>query len=120
MSPLTAVWDIRSIRKPVAVANDLGNIYSETNLTFSPDDKSILTGLPAPRLPPGADGEVKRGMGSMVFLDATNLQEQRRVQVGQGSVVRVLWHSRINQVRLQFERTSIEASTKDVEWRLAQ
>ena len=98
------VWDIRSIRTPVAVASDLANIYSETNLAFSPDDKSIITGLPAPRLPPGEDGVAKKGMGSMVFLDATNLQEQRRVQVGQGSVVRVLWHSRINQVRPVFSR----------------
>lgn len=96
---LSPVWDIRSIRKPIAVASDLGNIYSETNLAFSPDDRQILTGLPAPRGPAGEDGERKQGMGSLVFLDATNLQETRRVIVGQGSVVRVLWHSRINQVR---------------------
>jgi hypothetical protein len=38
-------------------------------------------------------------MGSLVWLDATNLEETRRVAVGQGSVIRVVWHSRINQVR---------------------
>jgi hypothetical protein len=83
-----AVWDIRSIRKPVAVANDMGNIYPETNIVFSPDDRSILTGLAAP----------KGTKGAMVFLSGDDLAEQRRIPIGEGSVVRVLWHSRINQV----------------------
>ena len=83
-----SVWDIRSIRKPVAVASDLGNIYPETNLVFSPDDRFILTGTPA----------LKGQKGALVFLSSDDLSEQRRVPVGEGTVVRVLWHSRINQV----------------------
>jgi len=66
----------------------MGNIYPETNITYSPDGKSILTGLPG-----------KKGMkGSVVFLSAEDLSEQRRIPVGEGTVVRVLWHSKINQV----------------------
>ncbi|CAD6589234.1 MAG: hypothetical protein TREMPRED_005303 [Tremellales sp. Tagirdzhanova-0007] len=82
------LWDIRSIRKPVATASDLGNIYPETNLVFSPDDQFILTGTPAPK------GE----KGALVFLSSDDLSEQRRVPIGEGTVVRVLWHSRINQI----------------------
>lgn len=87
---MPAVWDIRSIRKPVAVASGLGNIYPETNLVFSPDDRSVLTGTPGPK------GE----KGSVVFLSSDDLSEQRRVPIAEGTVVRVLWHSRINQVYL--------------------
>ena len=76
------------MRKPLAVASDLPNAYPETNIIYSPDGKSIVTGLPAP----------KGQKGAMVFLDAEDLKEQRRVPIGEGAVVRVLWHSRINQV----------------------
>ena len=66
----------------------MGNIYPETNITYSPDGKSILTGLPG-----------KKGMkGSVVFLSVEDLSEQRRIPIGEGTVVRVLWHSKINQV----------------------
>jgi hypothetical protein len=82
------VWDIRSIRKPVAVAENLENLYPETSLAFSPDDKTILTGLPGRK-------DVK---GALVFLSSEDLAEQRRIAIAEGSVVRVLWHSRINQV----------------------
>lgn len=76
------------MRKPLAVAEGMGNIYPETNITYSPDGKSILTGLPG-----------KKGMkGSIVFLSAEDLSEQRRIPIGEGTVVRVLWHSKINQV----------------------
>ncbi|WWD20074.1 hypothetical protein CI109_104548 [Kwoniella shandongensis] len=82
------LWEIRSMRKPVAVASKLDNLYPETNLIFSPDDKSILTGTAAP----------KGQKGALVFLDSTDLKEERRIAIGEGSVVRVAWHSRINQI----------------------
>jgi hypothetical protein len=83
------VFNVKSMRKPLAVSPDLENRYPDTSLTYSPDGRSILTGLP-----PAAPGE----KGSIIFLDAEDLKEQRRTPVGEGTVVRVLWHSRINQV----------------------
>jgi hypothetical protein len=77
------------MRKPLAVVENMGNIYPETNLIFSPDDRSILTGIP-----PGKKGE----KGGIVFLNSDTLKEERRIAIGEGTVVRVLWHSRINQV----------------------
>jgi hypothetical protein len=87
---MLSVWDSRKIRKPIAVAENLDNLYSETNVIFSPDDKYVVTGLP------GRKGT----KGSIVFLNSETLVEERRVAIGEGSVVRVLWHSRINQVSL--------------------
>ncbi len=93
------------MRKPLAVASDLGNIYPETNLIFSPDDKSILTGTAVRK----GSGE----KGAIVFLDSADLTEQRRVPVAEGTVVRVLWHSRINQVGFfhQSQQTPAETGT---------
>ncbi|OCF37033.1 transcription factor [Kwoniella heveanensis BCC8398] len=82
------LWDIRSIRKPIAVASGLDNLYPETNIIFSSDEKSILTGIAAP----------KGQKGGLVFLNGEDLKEERRVAIGEGSVVRVVWHSRINQI----------------------
>ncbi|WVW86626.1 hypothetical protein I302_108679 [Kwoniella bestiolae CBS 10118] len=82
------LWDIRSIRKPIAVATGLDNLYPETNIVFSPDEKSILTGIAAP----------KGQKGGLVFLNSQDLKEERRIAIGEGSVVRVAWHSRINQI----------------------
>ena len=86
---LTAVFDARSPRRPLAIAEGLEDRYPDTNVVFSPDGKSILTGLP-----PANPGE----KGAIVFLDATHLTEQRRIAVAEGTVIRVLWHTRINQV----------------------
>ena len=72
----------------MAVASNLPNVYPETNLIYSPDGRSIITGVAAKK------GE----KGAMVVLSADDLSEQRRIAIGEGSVVRVLWHSRINQV----------------------
>lgn len=47
-------------------------------------------------IPPAQAGE----KGAIVVFDAENLKEQRRIPVGEATVVRVLWHSRINQVSL--------------------
>ena len=85
-----AVWDPKNLRKPLAVASGLPNRYPETNLVYSPDGRSIITGIA-----PANKGE----KGALVFLDSETLVEQRRVAIGEGTVVRVLWHSRINQVR---------------------
>ena len=83
------VFDVKSMRRPVAVLENMENRYPDTNIIFSPDGRSILTGLP-----PAVKGE----KGSLVFLNADTLEEQRKLAVGEGSVVRVTWHSRINQV----------------------
>lgn len=82
------------MRKPLSIASGLENRYSETSLIFSPDEKTILTGLPPT--------ETTGGKGSVVFLNGETLEIERKVVIGDGAVVRVLWHSRINQVSFIF------------------
>lgn len=78
------------MRRPLFTATDLPNIYPETNIIFSPDERTLLTGVAVRK------GEDKKG--EIVVLNREDLSENRRITVGNGSVVKVAWHSRINQV----------------------
>ncbi|KAJ9101088.1 hypothetical protein QFC21_003306 [Naganishia friedmannii] len=84
------LWDTRSLRKPLFTASFLPNAYPETNIIFSPDDKTILTGLSVQK-DSGSKGEI-------VVLNREGLTEKKRIPVSEGSVIKVAWHSRINQL----------------------
>lgn len=44
INEIPKVWDIRSLKSPVKVAENLDNVNPETNVIFSPDERLILTG----------------------------------------------------------------------------
>jgi WD40 repeat protein len=85
------VWDIRAFKKPLAVREDLPALYTNTNAIFSPDDKYVLT---------GAGSTTKGGKGKLVFMKKENLEVVKELIVNT-TPVRVLWHSKINQVHTQ-------------------
>ena len=87
---------MRSLRKPLAVADGFPNAYPQTNIIFAPDDRTILTGLSVTK------GEGKKG--EIVVLNREGLTEKRRLAISEGSVIKVAWHSRINQVCLWTSR----------------
>ena len=78
------------MRKAVSTASSLPNLYPESNIIFSPDERYLLTGVAAKK------GEAEKG--DIVVLDRQGLKESRRITVGLGSVVKVAWQSKINQV----------------------
>lgn len=55
---------------------------------FSPDEKYVVT---------GAGAENKGAKGKLLILDRTTLETTKSLDVD-GTPVRVLWHSKINQV----------------------
>jgi WD repeat-containing protein 70 len=82
------VWDARNFRRPVEEKGDLKVLYSGTNAIFSPDERHILTGC----------GVSQRGnAGKLVFLDRVTLEKVESVELD-STVVKVIWHPRINQV----------------------
>jgi hypothetical protein len=58
------VWDLRKMKTPVVVFDDLPNLVSTTQACFGPDDRLVITGTSADRSGQGA---------SLVFMD---LQKQ--------------------------------------------
>eukprot|EP00051_Salpingoeca_urceolata_P007305 m.96507 g.96507 ORF g.96507 m.96507 type:complete len:719 (-) comp15193_c0_seq2:97-2253(-) len=82
------LWDLRKFKTPVHVAEGLPNRLPTTNISFSPDESMVITGTSATD---------DRG-GMLVMMDATTLEVKHQYVVTDASVIRTLWHPRINQI----------------------
>ncbi|CUA77481.1 WD repeat-containing protein 70 [Mus musculus] [Rhizoctonia solani] len=90
------LWDTRSFKKPVTTATNVPTLYPGTSAIFSPDEKYIVTGAAAvPGRQPGRLLFMRRDGAS----GENGLQPVRSVILGEKvSAVKVVWHSKINQV----------------------
>ncbi|KAG5437711.1 hypothetical protein PCK2_000990, partial [Pneumocystis canis] len=84
------LWDIRKFKEPLNVRNQLYNHYPETNIVFSPNDEYILTGT-------SMITETK-DTGRLIILRAHNLETVKELSIDDSAVIRVLWHTKINQI----------------------
>ncbi|CAL8405812.1 unnamed protein product, partial [Arctogadus glacialis] len=82
-------WDIRNFKKPLNVATGLTTYFTMTDCCFSPDDKLVLTGTSVKK---------NEGNGKLVFFDRATFQKVYEVEVTNASVVRCLWHPKLNQI----------------------
>jgi len=70
------------------VKTEMTTLYPQTNAIFSPDDKYVVTGVGA---------SAKGGDGKLVFMSKDSLEIVKELVVD-SSPVKVVWHSKINQV----------------------
>ncbi|KAJ3017005.1 UNVERIFIED_CONTAM: hypothetical protein HDU68_011900 [Siphonaria sp. JEL0065] len=85
------LWDIRNFKKPVAAVTNLPSFYEESNAIFSPNNKLVVTGVSVKK--EDVDG------GKLMIYDKNDLSLVKSVHVGDaGSVVKVLWNGKINQI----------------------
>ncbi|KAJ3098164.1 hypothetical protein HDU97_004212 [Phlyctochytrium planicorne] len=82
------LWDLRKFTAAVAVVNDLPNLFEETNAIFAPSDRLVVTGV--------SNKKGERN-GKLEFFNKTDLSPVKSHPLGD-SVVKTLWHSRINQI----------------------
>ncbi|KAL7846532.1 hypothetical protein SRHO_G00215120 [Serrasalmus rhombeus] len=82
-------WDIRSFKKPLKVATGLTTYFPMTDCCFSPDDKLLVTGTSVKR---------EEGNGKLVFFDRESFRKVYEIEVASASVVRCLWHPKLNQI----------------------
>lgn len=98
------LWDLRALRKPLAERAGVPNGSDHTDVVFSPDDRTLLTGVAAvPRdsglgSSPDDPHALESKWGQLALLDAQDLAVRHVHPVGQSSVVRTAWHPRLNQV----------------------
>ncbi|KAF8338314.1 WD40-repeat-containing domain protein [Cantharellus anzutake] len=84
------LWDVRKFKTPLFERGNLPLLYSEGNAMFSPDERNVILGRSATS---------RTDKGGLVILSREGLDEQQRVDCDPGvSVVRVFWHSKINQI----------------------
>ncbi|CAO2629987.1 WD repeat-containing protein 70 [Lemmus lemmus] len=83
------LWDVRQFNKPLFSASDLPTLFPMTDCCFSPDDKLIVTGT-----------SVQRGCGNgkLVVFERRTLQRVYETDITDASVVRCLWHPKLNQI----------------------
>lgn len=95
MSP---VWSSKSLKKPIAVAESLPSLNSETNVTFSPDGQYILTGIAGMKAGVLAGGSEEEratelaqtgglGKGSVVLLSSQDLHVVRKIRTSSRSAL---------------------------------
>ncbi|XP_036451049.1 WD repeat-containing protein 70 isoform X2 [Colossoma macropomum] len=82
-------WDIRNFKKPLQVATGLTSYFPMTDCCFSPDDKLLVTGTSVKR---------EEGNGKLVFFDRESFRKVYEIEVASASVVRCLWHPKLNQI----------------------
>ncbi|CAK5280130.1 unnamed protein product [Mycena citricolor] len=82
------LWDLRAFKKPLATKTNLPTLYPHANAVFSPDDKYVVTGAGLP---------AKGNKGELVFLSKNGLELVKSVEMD-STPVKVLWHSKINQI----------------------
>ncbi|XP_060046949.1 WD repeat-containing protein 70 [Erinaceus europaeus] len=83
------LWDIRQFNKPLFSASDLPSLFPMTDCCFSPDDQLLVTGTSVQR---------GRGSGKLVFFERRTFQRVYEIDVTDASVVRCLWHPKLNQI----------------------
>lgn len=85
------VWDLRQMKDPLKVFEDLPNNYAQTNIAFSPDERLFLTGTSIER-------ESTTG-GLLCFFDRAKLELISKVGISPTcSVVQCTWHPKLNQI----------------------
>ncbi|CAO1616444.1 unnamed protein product [Jaminaea pallidilutea] len=88
------LWDVRSFKKPLAERHGLANLHAQTSVIFSIDEQTLLTGTS------GSNG----ARGGIEVLSRSDLSSVRTIDVptagpsSDDSVIRLLWHPRINQL----------------------
>lgn len=81
------LWDVRMFKKPFAERKDLQNNYSQTNIIFSPDSSTLLTGV----------SSTTTGSASIQILSPNDLHTIHTIPTS-SSPIRLTWHQRINQL----------------------
>jgi len=83
------IWDIRNFKKPLNAWYDLLNTDLHTQVSLSPNEQYILTGTSIAK---------KDDNGLVLFYDSTTFDKVGQLTISQASVIRVQWHSALNQI----------------------
>ncbi len=107
------LWDMRNLKKALAVAEDVPNSHAETDVLFSLDERSVLTGSAAGRRT-GDEDDTATGQGHIHLFSRKDLSLERKIPVTSaadggpdGSVVRMQWHPKLNQLFCSTSRGSV-------------
>lgn len=87
------LWDIRKFNKCLSSHENIYNHFSMTNISFSPNDKFLITGVS--KFMNKDDSETS---GKLILFDRNDLSKPLNEISFNDSVIRTEWHPRLNQI----------------------
>ena len=87
------LWDIRKFNKCLSSYENIYNHFSMTNISFSPNDKFIITGVS--KMMNSSEDEAK---GKLIIFDRNDLSKPLNEIPFNDSVIRTEWHPKLNQI----------------------
>jgi WD40 repeat protein len=87
------LWDIRKFNKCLSSYENIYNHFSMTNISFSPNDKFLITGVS--KLNNSNDNDAN---GKLVIFDRNDLSKPVKEILFNDSVIRTYWHPKLNQI----------------------
>ena len=82
------LWDIRKFNQCLSAHENIYNHFSMTNISFSPNDKYIITGV----------SKSKESNGKLLVFDRNDLTKPINEVPFNDSVIRTYWHPKLNQI----------------------
>jgi WD repeat-containing protein 70 len=86
------LWDMRKFDKPLFVSEHLPNHFSMTNISFSPNDRFVVTGVSK------SINESDSDVGKLLIFTRNDLSKPRNELTFNDSVIRTIWHPKLNQI----------------------
>jgi WD repeat-containing protein 70 len=83
------IWDMRSLKQPQIVFDNLFSRYDTTDAIFSPDDSLVVTGE---SLDKGSE------YANLFFYDTKTFELVNKIPVSKSHVIKTLWHPKLNQI----------------------
>ncbi|CAF1099189.1 unnamed protein product [Adineta steineri] len=87
------LWDIRKFNKCLSSYENIPNHFSMTNISFSPNDKFLITGVS--KLNNSNDNDAN---GKLIIFDRNDLSKPVNEILFNDSVIRTMWHPKLNQI----------------------
>ncbi|XP_031621375.1 gastrulation defective protein 1 homolog [Contarinia nasturtii] len=86
------IWDMRALKEPLHIFNDLYARYDTSDCLFSPDDRLVVTNQCQPR-EYSADNQ-----SQLVFYNANTFELVNKIGVAEAHIIKTLWHPKLNQI----------------------
>ncbi|CAF0895114.1 unnamed protein product [Rotaria sordida] len=88
------LWDIRKFNQCLSSYENIYNHFSMTNISFSPNDKFLITGVS--KLINSTNDDNTNG--KLIIFNRNNLSKIANEILFNDSVIRTLWHPKLNQI----------------------
>lgn len=86
------LWDMRALRQPLHVFDNLHARYDTTDCCFSPDDRLVITSQCRPK------DYSPENPSHLMFYNANTFELVNKIDVTEAHAIKTIWHPKLNQM----------------------